>query len=116
MVYSFDESVMFVVETDASDFSMATTINQAGRPMAFFARTLIVSDRKHSSLAKEAYAIVESLREWRHDLTGYHFTLITNQKSSLAFMLDSKQSGKIKTDKIQRWRIELACYNFDIQF
>ena len=31
-------------------------------------------------------------------------------------MYDAKHSGKIKNDKIQRWRLELACYNFDITY
>lgn len=35
----------------------------------------------------------------------------------MAFMFDSKQAGKIKkNDKIQRWRVELACYIFDIKY
>ena len=36
MVYSFDESVRFDIETKASYFAIALTLNQAGRPLAFF--------------------------------------------------------------------------------
>ena len=31
-------------------------------------------------------------------------------------MLDYKQKGKIKNDKIMRWRTELSCYRFDIVY
>ena len=31
-------------------------------------------------------------------------------------MFDSKQTGKIKNEKIQRWRLELSCYSFDIKY
>ena len=31
-------------------------------------------------------------------------------------MFNAKHSSKIKNDKIMRWRLELACYNFDIQY
>jgi len=31
-----DESIPFQVESDASDFTLAATLNQAGRPEAFF--------------------------------------------------------------------------------
>ena len=31
-------------------------------------------------------------------------------------MLDRKQRGKIKNDKIMRWRMELSCYNFNIVY
>ena len=36
MVHSIAESILFVVEADASDFAIATTFNQARRPVAFF--------------------------------------------------------------------------------
>lgn len=115
MLFSINEDVPFVVETDASDHSIAATLNQSGRPVAFFSRTLNISERKHSSIEKEAYAIVEAVRKWRHFLSGRHFNLITDQKS-VSFMFDTKHSGKIKNDKIQRWRIELSCYSFDIKY
>ena len=58
---------------------------------------------------------MDSIRHWKHYLAGKHFTLVTDQKS-VSFMFDAKRGGKIKNDKIQRWRIELACYNFDIKY
>ena len=114
-VHSIDENVPFTVETDASDGAIAATLNQAGRPVAFFSRTLNSSEQKHSAVEKEAYAIVEALRKWRHYLTGRSFTLITDQKS-VSFMFNAKHAGKIKNDKIQRWRMELACFCFDIRY
>ena len=37
--------------------------------------------------------------------------LVTDQRS-VSFMLDLKHSSKIKNDKIQRWRLELASFDF----
>lgn len=93
---------------------MAGTLNQNGRPVAFFSRTLQGSELKHSAVEKEAQTIVESLRHWRHFLTGFHFTLKTDQKS-VSYMFNQRHyKGKIKNDKIMRWRMELSCYSFDI--
>ena len=100
-----DEDLPFTVETDASDFAIAATLNQNSKPVAFYARTLSSTEQKHSSIEKEAYAIVEALRKWKH------FKLITDQ-CSVSFMLDLKHPSKIKNNKIQRWGLELAPYDF----
>ena len=31
-------------------------------------------------------------------------------------MFEKKHKGRIKNDKIYRWRLELACYSFDIAY
>ncbi len=69
----------------------------------------------HASVEKEAQAIIEAIRHWRHYLTGRKFTITTDQRS-VAYMFDNKQKGKIKNDKIMRWRTELSCYRFDIVY
>ena len=114
VVGAIDETCSFQVETDASDHTLSATLNQKGRPVVFFSRTLTGPKLKHSSVKKEAAAIVEAVRKWKHDyLTGKHFKLITNQKS-VAYMFDTKRHSKIKNDKVMRWRIELSMYDFDI--
>ena len=104
-----------LVETDASDFALSASLTQNGRPIAFFSRTLQSHERKHPSIEKEAAAIVEAVRKWKHWLTGRKFKLFTDQEA-VSFVFDLRKHGKTKNDKILRWRIELSCYEFDIQF
>ena len=73
-----DEDLPFTVETDTSNFAIAATLNQNSKPMAFHARTLSCTEQKHSSVEKEAYAIIEALRKWKHLLIGKHFNLVTD--------------------------------------
>ena len=65
-------------------------------------------------MEKEAQAIIESVRHWRHLLTGVQFTIKTDQKS-VSYIFDKEHKGKVKNTKMQRWKMELSCYNFEIE-
>ena len=109
---AIDENEPFKLETDASDVAISGVSNQNGLPVAFYLRTLQGPKLKHLPIEKEACAIIESVRHWRHLLTGKYFKLMTEQKSVL-FMFDQHTKSKIKNDKTYRWHLELSCYSFD---
>ncbi|XP_076049681.1 uncharacterized protein LOC143030418 [Oratosquilla oratoria] len=69
VVGPIDEIIPLVAETEASDTAISATLNQAGRPVAFFSRTLTPTECKHSAAEKEAFAIVEFVKRWSHYLT-----------------------------------------------
>jgi len=97
VVTIIDETTPFEVETDASEVALAATLNQNGKPVAFFSRTLQGSELKHAPIEKEAQAIIEAVRHWRLFLTGRHFILKTDQKS-VSYMFDKHHRGKIKNE------------------
>ena len=112
---NIDFSLPFVVETDASDFGIGAVLSQQGQPVAFFSKMLTGSELKHSSVEKEAFSIVLSLRKWSHLLLGKPFTLITDQRS-VSFIFGRKHNSKIKNDKIERWKLELLPFDYTIEY
>ena len=78
-------------------------------------RTLQGSEIHYPAYEQEAPAIIEAIRKWSHLLPRQTFTLITDQRS-VAFMFDSRRRSKIKTDKIQQWRVELASLSYIIKY
>ena len=114
-ITSPNDTDLLILETDASEMALSACLNQNGRPVEFFSRTLQPHERQHSSVEKEAAAIVEAIRKWRHYLVGRKFKLITDQQA-VSYMFNVNTHGKIKNNKLLRWRIELSCYEFDIQY
>ena len=104
-----------VLESDASDTCLSASLSQGGKPVAFFSRTLNSSERKHHPMEKEACAIVEACRKWFHYLVCRKFQIITDQQA-VSFMFNQKHNGRVKNDKILRWRLELSSLDFDIQY
>ena len=91
------------------------TLNQGDRPVAFMSRTLHAFERHYPAVEKEATAIIEAVRKWNHFLAPGQFTLVTDHQS-VTFVFDRKKRSKIKNNKIQSWRLELASVAYHIQF
>ena len=79
-----DKAVPFIVETDASNFTIAATLNQNGKPVPFHVRALSTSEQRHLAVEKEAYAVVEALQKWKHLLLGKHFRKIQQLRSQIS--------------------------------
>ena len=110
-----DETLKFEVETDASDTAIASTLSQEGRPVAFFSRTLNQTEKLYPAMEKEALAIVEAVRHWRHFLLPKPFRIVTDQRA-VSFMFCKKQRSRIKNDKVLRWRLELSSFHYEISY
>ena len=71
----------FVLETDACASGLGAVLMQSGKPIAYFSKTLGPRNSSLSIYEKEALAILEALKKWRHYLLGNKLTIRTDQKS-----------------------------------
>ena len=108
-----DDGLPFTVECDASNHTLAATLNQGGRPVAFHSRTFTPCERRYSTVEKEAVAIIDAIRKWSHYLYPKRFRLVTDQRA-VSFLFNPQRLGKIKNTKIQLWRTELGNFDYDI--
>ena len=113
MLFFRDHSAPIRLYTDASDYGiggyLCQVIDNIEQPIAFISKTLSKAEKKWSVYEKEAYAIFYSLRKWEHYLQGLKFTLFTDHRN-LTFL------EKDPSPKVQRWRIAVQEYDFDVAF
>ncbi|XP_055386956.1 repetitive organellar protein-like [Condylostylus longicornis] len=101
----------FTLTTDASDFAIGAVLSQNGHPISFASRTLNDHETRYSTIEKELLAIVWSTKYFRPYLYGVRFTIKTDHRP-LVWLNSLKEPNS----KLQRWRIKLNEFNFDIEY
>lgn len=114
-VQMFNPSLLPVVTTDASDYSMGAVLQQRYgndlRTVAFVSPMLLQAEHKYSVGEKEALACIWACEHWHVFLWGTKFELQTDHQA-LVTLLSSRGTGRRST-RIARWSaglLYLRCY------
>jgi hypothetical protein len=104
----------FQVTTDASATAIGAVLyqiqdNGVERPIFFISRTLSKTERKWSTIEREAFAIVWALDQFRCYLFDQRFTLITDHRPLTWLKIMTNPSLKLS-----RWIMQLEEFNLDI--
>ncbi|KAL7838997.1 hypothetical protein SRHO_G00256550 [Serrasalmus rhombeus] len=111
-------SAPFLLYTDASLHAIGSVLSQrvAGKEhvIAYASHTLSVSERKWSTFDRELYAIVWSVRHFRHYLAFHPFTIITDHKPLVG--LKKLPLDQDPTGRRARWAVELDLHNWTVVY
>jgi hypothetical protein len=99
--------VPFEVACDACHTGIGGVLSQQGHPIAFFSEKLNEAKRKYSTYELELYAVVQSVKHWRHYLIHNEFVLFTDHDS-----LRHINSQKKLNAKHARWFDYLQQFTF----
>ena len=115
----YDPKLPVVVNSDACDTGIGGTIshvmeNGETRVIEFASRTLSESERKFSTLEKEALAIVFTCEKWRPYLLGRSFVLESDHQP-LQMIFGTKGFDRMSL-RVARWAARLLPYNFEVKF
>lgn len=110
LVYpDFDK--LFVLTTDASNIAIGAVLSQDDHPVCYASRTLNEHETRYSAIEKELLAVVWATQYFRPYLFGRRFKVRTDHKP-----LQWLSSIKEPNMKLQRWKIRLEEFNFDVEY
>jgi hypothetical protein len=101
----------FTLETDASGSGIGAVIMQQGRPLAYFSAALCPKNAAMSTYEKEALAILEALKRWRHYFLGSKLVIKTDQQA-LKFITDQRVAEGIQ----HKLMLKLLEFDFTIEY
>lgn len=106
----------FILSTDASNYAVGAVLSQVQngneRVIAYASHVLTRTEKKWSTYDKELWAIVWSVRHFRHYLSCNPFTIVTDHRPLLTLRkLDVTHDP---TGRRGRWALELNPYQWTI--
>ena len=110
-----DESLPYVVTTDASGFAVGATLSQDQgnglQPIAFLSHKMNEHERNYPVHEQELLAIIIALKEWRHYLHGRPFRVITDHQSIRYLSTQPHLSPRQV-----RWSEFLQQFEFEVEY
>ena len=110
-----DYSLIIILTTDASNEGAGVDLSEGkiGKdlPIASASRCLNRAEKNYSTTERELLVIVWGLRYFRPYLHGTKFTIVTDHKP-LTWIVSVEDRGS----RLQRWRIKMEDYGYEIVF
>jgi hypothetical protein len=106
-----DFSIPFVLEADASGYGIGAVLMQRGQPIAFLSKAIGPKAAGWSTYDKEALAIIEAIKQWKHYFAASSIIIRTDQQS-----LKHIQEQKLTEGIQHKLLIKLLGYKFRVEY
>lgn len=73
-----DHGQPFILEADASGYGLGAVLMEQNKPIAFMSKALGPKATTLSTYDKEALAIIEALKKWKHFFVGSTLMIMTD--------------------------------------
>jgi hypothetical protein len=98
------------LEADASGSGIGAILMQNGRPLSFLSRTLGPKALTTSTYEKEAIAILEAIKKWKHYFASTSVIIRTDQQS-LRYIQDQRLVEGIQ----HKLLVKLLRFNYKVE-
>uniref|UniRef100_A0A0P4ZJF0 RNA-directed DNA polymerase n=2 Tax=Daphnia magna TaxID=35525 RepID=A0A0P4ZJF0_9CRUS len=105
----------FFLFTDACEYGIGAVLSQMQdgqeHPIAYSSRQLTKAETKYSTTEKEALAVVDAIKYFRHYLLDKPFEIISDHRP-----LQWLKNQKDNNGRLGRWAILLAATNYELKY
>ena len=102
----------FEIKTDASDYAMGAVLMQHRKPICYHSETFTSAVVNYPTYDKELYALVQSVKKWKHYLMGKE-TIIHTDPKPLQYL---HSQTKLQQSRHYRWMGFLQQFHLVIRY
>ncbi|GBN15559.1 Retrovirus-related Pol polyprotein from transposon 297 [Araneus ventricosus] len=107
----FDPRIESEIVVDASPFGLGAVLQESGKPIAFASSTLTPAQRNYAHIEKELLDVVYGCKKIHQYVYGTKFKIYSDHKPLMAM---SKRPLSAMSSRMQRFYLQLQCYNYEI--
>ena len=108
----FDPKKKSTILVDASPVGLGAILTQEGKAVCYASRALTPVEQRYSQTDREMLAVVYGVEHFHLYVQGDSFQVVTDHKPLLGIM----KSRNPTTARIERWRLRLMPYEFDLTY
>lgn len=107
----YDEKQPIVLSVDSSKDGMGAVLLQNNAPIEYASKSLTDTQKRYAQIEKEALAIAFGCHRFHQYLYGREFRVESDHKSLETILKEPLEKCPLR---LQRIRINLQCYNFQV--